>query len=76
MANKNLLAGMQCFKCGSFGPFIIDTQQVVTVEDDGIIESVGDTEWAWDANCRCHKCETEGEVKEFSRGIVPAQIIG
>lgn len=65
--NKDFLLGMKCPGCGSFGPFYIDTDSVALVCDSGVASTSGADEWNYDSNCRCPKCENEGEVKDFSR---------
>ena len=54
--NTNVLAGMQCPKCKSLGPFGINGATcTVTVTDDGVEDAV-DYEWEKDAWCTCKAC--------------------
>lgn len=65
--NNQFLAGLACPECGSFGPFYIDTLAVALICDSGVVSIDGQDDWNYDSNCRCPKCENEGEVKEFYR---------
>jgi hypothetical protein len=64
--NTNCLEGMQCPKCGSFGPFHIRAECTSLVHDSGI-EDKWDVEWSDENACWCVDCRHEGTVKSFSR---------
>jgi len=63
--NKNVLLGMRCPHCGSYGPFRIAIKAVALVRDDGFdkddIEQ-DDIEWDDKSWCDCPKCGWGGDV--------------
>ena len=63
--NTNLLAGMECPKCGSFGPFTMEVTRAVIMHDDGSEDIGGDESWGDSAHCREADCEHIGTVAEF-----------
>lgn len=74
--NIELLEGMQCPRCGNFGPFKIRTECTVLVSDDGIedISNCGGNEWDDTSNCACSICDHAGQVKDFTVDEQPLQI--
>lgn len=63
--NSNCLEGMQCVNCKSYGPFRIEITTVMIVHDDGVGESVSDTEWNDESFCQCSECDNAGPVSTF-----------
>jgi hypothetical protein len=68
--NENVLAGMRCPECGSYGPF--DIGVVVTgtarVTDDGFDYSEirgGEASWGPGDSCECVSCGHEATAGEF-----------
>jgi hypothetical protein len=65
--NMNCLEGMQCPKCGGFGPFEIAALLTVHVTDDGSEVPPQDHDWHDDSPARCldAECEFTGRVSHF-----------
>jgi hypothetical protein len=66
MTNINCLAGMQCPKCRSFGPFNIAVKTMMKVFDNGT-DGHGDKDWDTGSFCECCECEFSGTVADFSK---------
>lgn len=66
--NVNCLEGMECPKCGSFGPFTIEVTKSVIMHDDGSEDIGGDETWNDGAHCRNDECEHFGILEEFRCG--------
>lgn len=64
--NDGCLEGMQCPKCGSFGPFKIGIHTIAEVCDEGIEDEPGDHEWEDSSYCECMNCDCSGTVATFS----------
>lgn len=67
--NINCLAGWQCHKCGSYGPFRISASVrcVVLMTDDGTLEEdVSETEWSDHSWAECGECHYEATAGYFS----------
>jgi hypothetical protein len=64
LPNTNCLAGMQCPKCNSAGPFIIVARSEFTMFDDGS-DGHTDIEWDSDSSCWCKECCFTGSVEDF-----------
>lgn len=64
--NGGCLEGMQCPKCGSFGPFKIGIHTIAEVCDEGVEDEPGDHEWEDDSYCECMDCDCSGTVATFS----------
>lgn len=65
--NTDLLRGMRCPNCGSYGPFNIRIKTVARVYDDSFdIHKL--PAWNGDSYCRCEDCDCEGDVDEFTQG--------
>jgi len=65
--NTNCLAGMQCPKCQSYGPFHVTVTSVVNMADDGSewVSGYGE-EWGDDSPAWCPSpCNFEGPVRDF-----------
>ena len=62
--NTNCLAGMECPKCGSLGPFKISATSVFEMHDDGS-EAHGDVEFDDQAHCSCKACGYSTVVRGF-----------
>lgn len=65
MPNTNCLAGMDCPKCGSEGPFNIVVTTIMEVSDDGT-NTHEDTEWDYKSYCKCTECGHEARVWNFT----------
>ena len=65
--NINCLKGIQCPKCGSEGPFVIEVTTTVLMSDDGWDEHVSDTIWEDTSYCRCVDCDHVGKVVDFKQ---------
>ena len=63
--NTNCLIGMQCPKCSSFEPFVIEVKTFMKVYDDGTDADYGNTEWDDASCCECRKCGFCGTVADF-----------
>ena len=64
MPNTNILEGMQCPKCKSFGPFWIAASAMFLVYDDGVDEHT-DTQWGKITYCQCANCEFAATARGF-----------
>jgi hypothetical protein len=62
--NENCLDGMRCPKCGSLGPYLIDSDSTFEVEDMGT-DTFGGVEWDEHSPCECKECEFRGLVGDF-----------
>lgn len=65
--NTNILLGMQCPSCGSYGPFCIRSTVTVEVSDDRIIDIDDDVEWDGYSYCVCRECDYDGVVANFRK---------
>ena len=65
--NTNCLKGMQCPKCGSEGPFVIEVPATVLMSDDGEVEHAIDTIWEDTSFCGCDDCDHVGDVADFKQ---------
>lgn len=67
--NENCLAGMQCPKCDSYGPFRIlaTSTNFCEVHDDGADFEPGDVIWDEESSCTCNNCNFLADVKEFKQ---------
>ena len=65
MANGNCLVGMQCPKCQSFEPFLIEVTVVVRMHDDGTDAVDADQDWGHESWCCCDTCSFTGRVRDF-----------
>ena len=66
MANDNCLNGMQCPKCQSFEPFVIESRVTVRVYDDGTEDIIEGFHWEDESYCECCQCEYAATVKDFT----------
>lgn len=69
--NTNVLQGMRCPKCESFGPFCISYHTSGIFTDEGEDEQVGDHEWDDDSSCVCQDCDYAGIVGDFNEEDKP-----
>ena len=73
--NINCLEGMQCPKCGSFGPFEIAALLTVRVTDDGSEVPPQDHDWHDDSPAVCVACLFTARVAHFTTdGLVEALV--
>jgi hypothetical protein len=68
--NTNCLAGMQCPRCKSLGPFTISCTAIFILTDDGA-ECSGDIEYDGGSYCMCRECEHDGIIHDFQTGEQP-----
>jgi hypothetical protein len=71
MSNENCLEGMQCPKCESLEPFVIEITTHVKVWDEGTDITTGHQEWDHNSYCGC-PCGFSGKVSDFSE--VPGEV--
>ncbi len=67
--NTNCLEGMQCPRCGNYGPFHIAVTTVVNMADDGsqYVSGYGE-EWNDDSHAWCPSpCDFDGAVRNFKK---------
>lgn len=62
--NTNCLAGMQCPKCKSLGPFSISATALFTMNNDGT-DNFGSVEYDGESYCQCTQCDHDGIVHNF-----------
>jgi len=66
MTNENCLANMSCPECKSEEPFLIHSQALAKVYDDGPDPFYcSDTIWDGDSSCTCDACGWQGVVSEL-----------
>jgi len=63
--NTNVLAGIRCPTCGSYGPFNIEATAWFRVDDDGS-DTFIDMEWDDDRHMVCVACGAGGTVGKFT----------
>jgi hypothetical protein len=63
--NTNTLEGYRCPSCGSYGPFHIAIRIMALVDDDGVLEVMGDTYWDENSYASCAECRYEGTARKF-----------
>lgn len=73
--NENYLEGLRCPRCGSWGPFTIETVTLMEWSDDGS-EPCSDYEsyWSDESPCYCKNCNKEGTIEKFSIAHQPIRI--
>jgi hypothetical protein len=65
MTNENVLAGIQCPECESYGPFHIQgSAQFLDVTDDGCTDFT-DMSWTDESHIHCVMCSYNGKIHEF-----------
>jgi len=68
MPNTNWLKGLACPRCGSPGPFYVDTLLTLTVTDDGPVAYDQDNAaWGPQSGCVCPACGQSGCVADFTK---------
>lgn len=67
MSNTNCLEGFKCPACGSEERFSIEVTTTIDFDDDGALNSGGDTEWDNSSFCQCYDCDHSGTVAEFTK---------
>jgi hypothetical protein len=75
MPNTNCLAGMQCPKCRSEGPFKIEVTSVIKMSDEGAEGDADHTDWGDDSYCECCQCAFAGKVGDFTVSPATVEII-
>ncbi len=63
--NTNVLAGLRCVSCGSYGRFGIETTCYAVVGDDGI-DLTQNHEWEEDSYCKCLGCGFTATIEGFT----------
>lgn len=76
MRNVNCLEGIRCPRCGYERSFEIEIRKFVTVYDDGMDDTGGDTHWDDDSFFQYNQCQFEGRVKDFRLGLEDCEICG
>jgi len=69
--NENVLQGMCCPQCGSYGPFKILATKTgwARAYDDGTCDFNGDVEWEDSSPCECPGCGLSGTVTTFRASL-------
>ena len=66
--NTNCLEGMQCPRCGIYGPFHIAVTTTVRVSDDGSEAFDAPHEWDDDSFAWCPSpCDFDGPIHKFKK---------
>jgi len=63
--NTNLLEGMRCPRCKSFGPFYIRAEITLEVQDSLAVKIDEDFDWGNDSYCECASCRFDSSVIDF-----------
>ncbi len=63
--NDNVLAGLWCPSCGSYGPFEIEAKAWFKVFDDGTEFTYSDVVWENDSGCSCQCCHHRATIANF-----------
>jgi len=67
--NTNCLDGLKCQKCGSLGPFRVESTCMATWDDDGIGATDG-FDFSPDSFARCGECDATGTVHSLLQSEV------
>lgn len=75
--NTNCLEGIRCPNCGSLGPFLVISECLAIVADDGV-EQTSDHDWSYSKVCACQDCWFEDAYSAFKlphskRALVKAE---
>lgn len=72
--NTNVLLGLRCPSCRSWGPFdIVATAVFLAVQDSGT-DQYNSVEWSAESPIRCCACGRRGQVQGFASGCSGAQM--
>ena len=65
MTNNNVLQGIQCPECKSYGPFNIHGEALFLDVDDYGVSEFENFEWSDESSFYCVMCKHHGQAKEF-----------